>query len=493
MKIGISVVEREASDAGRIVPSDIFSVGMVSRARRGPVGVPIPVYNVNDDKRIFGEFGSSYLGGYIRRGLFNNCREFGARVYNVRVEKNDAVTAQKTFNSGSNPAWTFKSGYLSMESPGADGNNTAIEIKQSLADPSKRDVLVYYKSPKDTGFVLRERFEELTNENVVDVINRRSQYVVVSLAPNAGIPTVEPMTPLVGGQDGSTPTDSDYTAALEKLNGLEVPMILNADLHAVASAQSLQTYVEGRGDAIGFISSPQGASIATLNSSYSTLKKSKSFLVAYRGWGKVDNENGGVISIPLLGHVIGAAWIRKAMERGGFPWVPPAGPSTALRDVVELEFPNYSDGEVDTLVKDIGFNPVQFVSGRGFVVRTSRMMSTTRKYYSAHVRRMTNFFISSFRNSFMWIEQEPNNETTRRRVSDALTFFAQEAYRNGAFNTRGGFNNNVMIKCDEENNTQEMIDAGQLQADFTFHPVEAVESGTINIFQTRDNLKVSDK
>jgi len=129
----------------------------------------------------------------------------------------------------------------------------------------------------------------------------------------------------------------------------------------------------------------------------------------------------------------------------------------------------------------------------GFIVRTSRVMSSLRKYYSAHVRRMTNFFISSFRQSFLWVEQQGNNPRTRGRVQDSLTFFAQDAWRNGAFNVRGGFENNVGIKCDDQNNTNTMEDNGELQAGFIFHPVEAIESGEINVMQTRDGLKVTDK
>jgi phage tail sheath protein FI len=105
---------------------------------------------------------------------------------------------------------------------------------------------------------------------------------------------------------------------------------------------------------------------------------------------------------------------------------------------------------------------------------------------------MTNFFISSFKTAFMWVEQEPNSEDTRRRIRDGLRFFTQDCYRNGAYNTRGGYDNNVKIKCDEENNSQTMVDNGELDCDYSFHPVEAVESATINIFQTRDGLNISD-
>jgi len=33
------------------------------------------------------------------------------------------------------------------------------------------------------------------------------------------------------------------------------------------------------------------------------------------------------------------------------------------------------------MVHTIGFNPIQYVPGKGFIVRTSRTFSTLRKYY----------------------------------------------------------------------------------------------------------------
>ena len=496
-KIGVGIVEREAADANRVTPSDLFSVGMVCMARRGPVGVAIPVYNVNDDKKAFGDFGSAFLGGYVRRGLFNNCKEYGTKILVVRVAHSDATTASKTFQDGAGtPAdtWTFKSGYLGLDSPGADGLNVSVEIKESLADTSKRDVLVYYQGPHDSVPVLKETFEYLNNSNVVDVINSKSVFVKVALNASTLVAAVAARAALATGADGTEAlAESDYGTALAALDGQDCPMIMIPDFQTVDAATALQTYVEGRGDTIGIINAPLSASLATLTTDYAALLKTRSSMVGYRGWGHVDSEFGGRIQVPLMGHAVGAAWIRKCVQRGGFPWVAPAGPDTALLDVIDVDVPLYSDGDLDTCVRTIGFNPIMFVAGKSFIVRTSRTFSTMRKYYSAHVRRMTNYFKISFRNSFMWVEQEPNNVTTRRRISDSLTFFAKDCYRNGAFSTRGGYDNNVSIKCDEENNTQDMEDAGQMACDYVFHPVEAVESATINIFQTRDGLVVSEK
>jgi hypothetical protein len=494
MNVGMNIIERDSADAARVVPSDIFSMGMAFTSRRGPVDVAVPIYNPTDDKKVFGEYGSSYLGGFMRRGLYANCREFGATVWGGRViGASGSVSATKTFNDATKASWVFTSGWYGHPSPGADGCNVYIEIKVNVADANKRDVIVSYKGPKDSAPVQKEVHEYLDNTSVVNEFLKKSGWVICALATGATtVPVVAAQTALVGGLDGVAPTDSDYVAAYSRFNGINIPLIMNADLHAIASAQSLQTYVEGLGVAIGLIASPQAASITTLASTYAPLLKSKSYLVGTRGWGNVDDENGGVIAIPMMAHAVGAAWIRKCVQRGGFPWIAPAGDTTALRDVYELEFPFYSATDVNNSVA-AGFNPVQWVQGKGFIVRTSRTFSTLRKHYSAHVRRMTNWMIASFQGSFMWLEQEPPVKKTYDKLSDSLTFFAQDVYKNGGLNTRGGYENNAKVKCDEENNTQEIADNGGIVADFSFHPVEAIESGTINIFQTRDDLKVTEK
>ncbi len=490
MNVGMHVYERESADANRVVASDIFAIGMVFKARRGPINAAVPIYSPSDDLRVWGLGGATYQGGYVRKGLFENCAEYGAKIYGVRVVGTGAVAA--TFTLGT--TWIVTAGYLGNPSPGADGNNIKVETKVSAADANMRDLLVYYKGPKESTFALVETFAFHDSTTIVNAVNGKSMYIMIELsAPGAAVPAAVAATALATGADGAEPVLSDYTTALDKLNGTPVAMILNADFSSLLAGQALQTYVEGRGDCIGIHNSPQGMALATLQSTYALMIKQKSYMAGYRAWGKVDDLSGGFITVPLMGHVIGAAYIRKCIQYGGFPWIAPAGVETALRGVYSIEDPNYSDGELNQCVRDCGFNPVMFVPGNGFVVRTSRVMSSLRKYYSAHVRRMTNFFISSFRQSFLWVEQQGNNPRTRGRVVDALTFFAKDAYWNGGFNTRGGFENNVAIKCDDQNNTGDMEDRGELQADFIFHPVEAIESGEINVVQTRDGMKITDK
>jgi hypothetical protein len=486
--IGISVNERESADSPQVSPSDIFVFGGLFTSRRGPVGAAVPVYSPTEDQKVFGALDSSYLGGYIRRGLFKNCGAYGAKFYGSRIVASDAVTATLVSTT-----WTIQSAVKGNLSPGKDGNNTWVSILASLADPTgHRDLFVYYQGPNDSTPQLVEKWLYLSNANVSQIVNGNSYYVAVTVTTPATLPTAtSAMTQLATGADGVAAIDlGGYETNYPLFNGLPLSALMNCDIHGVDAATSLQTYIEGQAKIIGVIASPYGMGVDTLGTTYETLLKVKSFMAGYRSWGEVDDGNGGTVEVPMMGHALGAGWVRKCRDRGGFPWVAPAGETTALVDVYQLEFPIYGPDELKAL-NATGFNPVQYIPGKSNIVRTSRTFSTLRKYYSIHVRRMTNWFISSFQNSFMWLEQEPPNTKTRKKVFDDLTFFAQDCWKNGAFNDRGGYDNNVQVKCDDENNTVQMEDNGELQADFTFHPVEAIESGTINIFQTRDALTVS--
>ncbi len=490
MNVGIKVLERESADANRVVASDIFAVGCVFAARRGPINAAVPFYSPSDDLRIWGLGGPTYQGGYVRKGLFENCAEYGAKIYGVRVVGTGAVSATLTLGT----TWIVTAGYLGQESPGADGNNIKVELKASAADANKRDLFVSYKGPKESVYSVVESFVYQDSTTIVNAVNGRSLFIKIALsAPGAAVPAVTALTALATGADGSAPVLADYTTGFAKLNGAPVSIVLNCDFTSLAAAQALETYVEGRGDVVGVHNSPQGMSLATLASTYGVMIKQKSFMAGYRAWGKVDDLFGGFIDVPLMGHVIGAGYIRKNVQQGGFPWVAPAGVETSLRGVYELYDPLYSDGELNQVVKDINFNPVMFVPGYGFIVRTSRTMSSLAKYKSIHVRRMTNWIITSFRQSFLWIEQQGNSPRTRGRVTDSLTFFGQDIWRNGGLSTRGGVANNLAIKCDDQNNTQDMEDAGEFRADFIFHPVECIESGEINVMQTRDGMVITDK
>jgi hypothetical protein len=180
------------------------------------------------------------------------------------------------------------------------------------------------------------------------------------------------------------------------------------------------------------------------------------------------------------------------MNRNGLPHHAPAGMTTALAMANEVEFPLYSDPDLERLVHGIGINPVMYVPGNGIVVRTSRTFSSLPKNYSAHIRRTMNYLISTFKNSFAWVEQEISNETTRAKVSQSLNFFLGDKYDKGMFETAGGYDNNVSVMCNDQNNPPAAVAARELYASVIVNIVECVESATITLTQVNKSFSVTE-
>jgi phage tail sheath protein FI len=99
-----------------------------------------------------------------------------------------------------------------------------------------------------------------------------------------------------------------------------------------------------------------------------------------------------------------------------------------------------------------------------------------------------NFIKDSFENNLTWIEQEPNNSDTRARVRQVLLAFLTDLFNRGMFDDRGGFENNVAVKCDVENNTSQVIDQRKLIVDVTLRFVEVAQDIIVNVESTRSGI-----
>ena len=90
------------------------------------------------------------------------------------------------------------------------------------------------------------------------------------------------------------------------------------------------------------------------------------------------------------------------------------------------------------------------------------------------------------------MEQEPNNDTTRGRVRQVLTAFFTTLFNAGMFETRGGFANNVAVKCDEENNSISVVNQRKLVVDITLRFVEIAQTIEVNLQATREGIIITE-
>lgn len=483
--IGLQVVERQSSPTPTLVPGDLGNVAMVVQSPLGPEDVPVRITSLDDFRVIFGGPDTSYQSYYEVKGLFQNALPFRTNVYCVRAV--DTGGTASSLQDGISPdLLTLERGYRGQVSPGVAGDNASVEV---VAGAGGSFIMNVYLTNANGQEILVETITGITDDNLEGRINNRSKYIVATVTGSYTLVAITKTT-LTTGVDPTYPTDL-ATADLTPFDNENVQLLFAPDYQTSATATVLEEYASGRGDMLALTSAPLAETPGTVSTFSTALKKAQSFLAGYFNWMKVDDELGGDgIYTPALGHIIGAYYLRKKDVNGGFAFVPPAGLTVSLRGILEQN-QDLSSGDIENLVREEALNVLQFFRGYGFVVRTSRTMSTLEKHYSIHIRRSLNFLISSFRSQLGVFEQQQNNPDTWRQLDTTLTNFLFKEFQNGMFETLDGFEANVGVKVDETNNDEQTRQARQLVADIALNFAEVAETVWINIQQSEGQVTAS--
>ena len=477
--IGLQVIERQSNTSPTLIPGDVGNVAMVVQSPLGPEGKVIPLNSLDNFRTIFGGPDTSFQSYYEIKGLFENAEPFGTNVYCVRSVDTGGVAA--SHEEGASPdTITFERAYLGEPSTGAKGNETAIQISQGGGETFSLQV---YIEDQNGNEVLVETISGLSTDNIEGRVNNRSKFVRVTVTGDYTLAEIA-KTNLAGGEDPTYPAEVSSTE-LGGFDNENVQLLFAPDYPGATSAQALEEYCAGRGDMLALASPELSVNKDNVKTEFSdTLLKAQSFLTGLFNWQKVDDGVGGDgLFTPAIGHVIGAYYIRKMNANGGHAFVPPAGLTISLRGIREQN-QELTSADVETIVHDAGLNVIQFYRGYGFVVRTSRTMSTLDKHYSIHIRRSLNYLISSFRSQMGVFEQRQNNADTRRQLESSLTNFLFQEYQNGMFETIGGFEQNVGVVSNETNNDEQTRQARELVADVAMNFAEVAETVYVNLYQS---------
>jgi hypothetical protein len=394
-------------------------------------------------------------------------------------------------------------GQYGQADPGIWANDLKLWWNPSPGREDLRDLYIYLTVGGDE--VLVESWSNLSESTFAATLNSASsgsKYIRVVTAgslPNGQTAAIgfASMTTPTAGSDGISDniTESDYTGVQASGTGIyafdavDIQIVTSAEFQTQTMAKILKDYAEGRKDCMAVACTAQSASISSLYSAWTNyLGSSSSALALYRSWLEVDNEASATVWVPNVGHVIGAGYIRKVLDGGGLPHIAPAGYTTALRDVISVEFPRYNDTDLLYLVRTARVNPVMSIPGAGFVIRTSRTTASLAKYQSIHVRRSILYLISSLKSSLGWLEQATNNGRSRSRAKDTVMMFLSRLYDQGMFNTDGGLDNNVSVICDRSNNTDDVVAAKRMVMNIRVRIVECIEEVDINLEYTQNSL-----
>ena len=203
-----------------------------------------------------------------------------------------------------------------------------------------------------------------------------------------------------------------------------------------------------------------------------------SFGAMYYPWVKVaDLSDSGEQTkmVPPSGTMVGI-YNRTDSERG----VHKAPANEVLRGVIDVER-RITKGEQDIL-NPMGVNCIREFPGRGIRIWGARTMSSDGSWRYINVRRLFILIEASMEVGLQWVVFEPNDPDLWARVRRDVSTFLRMIWRTGAlFGTteEAAF----YVKCDEELNSFEIRELGQLIIEVGVCPVKPAEFVIFRISQ----------
>lgn len=162
-------------------------------------------------------------------------------------------------------------------------------------------------------------------------------------------------------------------------------------------------------------------------------------------------------TIPTCGHVAGV-YARSDRRIG----VHKAPANEILEGVLDLEF--NVDNAVQAELNPKGINCLRAFPGRGIRVWGARLVHDDSQWTYVNVRRLF-ITVTRWAVRFMTpVVYEPHNSALWARITRELTSYLTELYRRGGFQGATA-QEAFFVKCDADNNPQEVRDAGMVIAD----------------------------
>ena len=187
----------------------------------------------------------------------------------------------------------------------------------------------------------------------------------------------------------------------------------------------------------------------------------------YFPWVEVYDPFKGNIFQPPSGYMAGI-YARSDGERG----VHKAPANEIVRGAIGLRY-NITRGEQD-LLNPKGINCIRTFPNRGIRVWGARTISSDPSWRYVNVRRLFNMVEQSIELGTQWVVFEPNDQRLWKRVTRDISAFLLRLWRQGALFGKSP-EEAFYVKCDDETNPPEVIDAGQMICEIGMCPVKPAE------------------
>jgi phage tail sheath protein FI len=389
-----------------------------------------------------------------------------------------------------------------------------IKVEVSAASETGREDLfniTFHKGGKE------EVFENVTLRkakgvrNIVETVNRESKLVriaekeqALSIADRMPAIGTYSMTATASHEIAAVSPDAIIGNAAERtgIAGFEaaddVTMVCVPDLMALFQAgsinmdgvkavqQAMLDHCANMKDRFAIIDCPPGMNPQEIKEwRMSEAGYDSKYGALYYPWIKVANPLGGdAILIPPCGHMAGI-YARSDTERG----VHKAPANEVVRGVIGLES-KITKNEQDSL-NPVGINCIRPFPGRGIRIWGARTLSSDALWRYINVRRLFNFVEESIEIGTQWVVFEPNDRELWERIKRDIKAFLTRVWRDGAL--FGATPDEAFyVKCDDELNTVEIRDAGQVIIEIGICPVKPAEFVIFRISQWAGGAAVSE-
>ena len=206
----------------------------------------------------------------------------------------------------------------------------------------------------------------------------------------------------------------------------------------------------------------------------------------YFPWIEVYDPERGNIFVPPSGHMVGI-YARVDAERG----VHKAPANEIVRGALGLKY-TISRSEQDIL-NPKGVNCIRDFSrrGRGIRVWGARTISSDASWRYINVRRLFIMVEESIDIGLQWAVLEPNDHRLWKKITRDVSSFLYRVWRSGALFGKTP-EEAFYVKCDEETNPVETIDAGQVITEIGICPVKPAEFVIFRIGQWQSGSDVAE-
>ena len=203
----------------------------------------------------------------------------------------------------------------------------------------------------------------------------------------------------------------------------------------------------------------------------------------YFPWVVVQNPDGTRRAVPPCGHVAGV-YARSDQQFGVFR----APANEEVEGIVDLDLV-LQEGDIGSL-NHRGINCLKYFPARGIRVWGARTASSDRSLRYVNVRRTLNTIIRSLSTDLQWVVFEPNSPALWKTVNRNVAYFLSQLWEQGYFQGRTP-EDAFYVKCDDETNPPDVIDAGQLVVEVGVAPVRPAEFIVFRVTQEMPEPEVA--